>query len=554
MAKLVSRVRKRDGSEESFDGPRLADSLRAAVAEELDQDGWAEELVETVRVQLGSREESVPTAEIARHVVRVLRNCGLKAAARNYRGYRRALEEAVARLRVHTRKGRDSRSRPWDRHRLALSLVRDRYLEMSTARRVSALVERRLVMADLGHVTGRLVAAIADNECRSLGLRSDPLATEHVGVDRRELRAWLGGDCLPSILGHPRLGPEGQDPRPALGEELLARFALEEVLSAPQAEGLALGLFQLPALGDWMRPARLWLCPGPAENESDFWDRVRQAKSQASELQLHLPAKFACTSLSQEAPIWLRDSTTRLRLSTANPDLALAWAEAGHWLSMPAAAFAQTEPDLQEKLGQSDRVMVAWQPPRRMPTEHEQQAQQIDGTAVINLAHAALEAGPWQPAVFQNHVAEALELSCRALLALSERAHGSEHPRISLLPCGLEPAMRSLFPDEKLCGDRIRRQVLSLRGLFEKHARNTGMRLEHVSPPHPGSAGLRLAELDGLPPASTYTCGWTLSDQSEVPDGASFDTAPWLQFPGRAALQNRSWLNRLPRQTDAAES
>jgi ATP cone domain-containing protein len=554
MAKLVSRVRKRDGSEESFDGPRLADSLRAAVAEEIDQEGWAEELVETVRVQIGPREESVPTAELARHVIRVLRACGLKSAARNFRTYRRALEEAVARLRVHTRKGRDSRSRPWDRHRLALSLVRDRYLEMSTARRVSALVERRLVMADLGHVTGRLVAAIADNECRSLGLRSDPLATEHVGVDRRELRAWLGGDCLPSILGHPRLGPEGQDPRPALGEELLARFALEEVLSAPQAEGLALGLFQLPALGDWMRPARLWLCPGPAESESAYWDRVRIAKTQASELQLHLPLQFECSALSHEGPVWLADSSTRLRLSTSNHELALVWADAGHWVSIPAAAFAQTPADRQEKLGLSDRVMVSWQPPRRLPSAAERMTQQIDGSAVINLAHAALEAGPWQPVVFQSQVAEALELSCRALLALSERAHGSEHPRISLLPCGLEPAMRSLFPDEKLSGDRIRRQVLSLRGLFEKHARSIGMRLDHVSPPHPGSAGMRLAELDGLPPASTYTCGWTLSTEGGVPDGASFDTAPWLQFPGLAALQNRSWLNRLPRQTDAAES
>ena len=164
MPRLVSRVRKRDGSEESFDGPRLADSLRAAVDEALPEDGWAEQMVESIRVQLGPREEAVETAEIARLAVKTLRSCGLDDAARAFRSFRRAVERAVAKLRVHTRQGRDARTRPWDRSRLALSLVRDRYLESATARRVAALVERRLVMADLGHVTGRLVSALADNE------------------------------------------------------------------------------------------------------------------------------------------------------------------------------------------------------------------------------------------------------------------------------------------------------------------------------------------------------------------------------------------------------
>lgn len=554
MARLVNRVRKRDGSDESFDGPRLADALRAAVEDALPDDGWAEQMVESIRVQLGPREHAVETTEIARTAVKVLRSCGLEEAALAFRSFRRAVERAVAKLRVHTRQGRDARTRPWDRSRLALSLVRDRYLEIATARRISALTERRLVMADLSHVTGRLVAALADNECRALGLRSDPLATEFVGVERRELRAWLGGDCLPSLFGAPRVGPEGQDPRPALGEELLARFAVEEVLSGPQSEGLALGMFALPSLGDWLRPARVLLRRDAEEEEQAFWARVRAEQSTAREMQIFVPHGADWGPSTTEAPRWLEGPVTRLRLTTSDPILAANWARSGYWVQLPASRFAQAGPDLQSELADSGRIVLAWSPPRRLPPIEERRRETLQGYAVVNLARAALEAGSWHGPEFQQELEESIELACRALLALTRRAGGPEHPRVALLPGGLATAMQTLFPGEILAGDRVRRAVLTVRSLFERCAADVGLRLEHGAPPHPGPTGMRLAELDGLPPEKAYACDWSLRTPQGLPVPAAFDAAPWLEFPVAAASEDRSWLRHIPNSSDLAGS
>ncbi|MAW59438.1 MAG: hypothetical protein CMJ94_01240 [Planctomycetes bacterium] len=554
MARLVSRVRKRDGTEESFDGPRLADSLRAAVDDALPDDGWAEQLVETIRVALGPREQAVETAEIARVVVRTLRECGQVEAARAYRGFRRAVERAVAKLRVHTRQGRDSRTAPWDRARLAHSLLLARHLENSTARRVAALVERRLVMADLGHVTGRLVAAMADNECRSLGLRSDPLSSEAVGIDRSELRAWLGGDCLPSVLGSPRVGPEGQDPRPALGEELLARFALEEVLSGPQSEAMALGMFALPGLGDWLRPARVLLRRDPDEAEMEFWDRVRAEQNTARELQVFIPHSADWQDATVDAPRWLAAPNRRLRLATTHGELAAAWSRAGHWVQLPAASFAAASDELRQELADAGTVVLSWSPPRRLPPVAVRQREIVQGCAVVNLARAALEAGSADGPAFREELEEAIDLACRSLQSLARRAGAEEHARVVLLPGGLPTALRTLFPSEQLAGDQVRRTVLGIRTLFERRAHEVGLRLVHTAPPHPGPTGMRLAELDGLPPERAYASDWSQRSADGLPALSAFDTAPWLEFPAAAALQEPTWQRFVPNPSDLAGS
>lgn len=554
MARLISRVRKRDGSEESFDGPRLADALRAAVDDALPDDGWAEQMVETIRVDIGPREDAVETAEIARVAVKVLRGCGLDDAARAFRSFRRAVERAVAKLRVHTRHGRDARTRPWDRSRLAHSLMLDRYLELATARRVAALVERRLIMADLGHVTGRLVASMADNECRSLGLRSDPLAAESVGVDRRELRAWLGGDCLPSLFGAPRVGPEGQDPRPALGEELLARFAVEEVLSGPQSEALALGMFALPGLGDWLRATRVHLRREASEPEKEFWERVREELGTAREVQVFVPRGADWTALSVQAPGWLEGPGTRLRWYASDLELAAAWAEDGRWVQVPAADFAAGETAQRDRLTATGRVVLAWSPPRRLPPVETRRRERLHGCAVINLARAALEAGPWHAPEFQVELQESVDLACRSLQALAQRAGAPERPRVVLLPGGLPTALGTLMPGEAPGSDRMRRTVLSVRALFERGAQDAGLRLEHARPPHPGPTGMRLAELDGLPPERAYACDWSLRTDSGLPMTSAFDAAPWLEFPAAAALQSTQWLRHVPNPSDLAGS
>jgi hypothetical protein len=562
MARLVSRVRKRDGSEESFDGPRLADSLRAAAVgvENLERnpdawsdsglvsgDGWADGMVEALRLEFGHTSRTIPTTEIARIAVQLLQQAGMHRAARNYTDFRKVLEEAVARLRVHSRQGKKARSRPWDRHQLSLSLVRDRYLDLTTARRVSSLVERRLVMADLGHITARLIRALADNECRSLGIRADPLATEFVGVDRSELRAWLGGDCLPSVMGAPHLGPEGGDLRPALGEELLARFAIEEVLSPSQAEGLSQGRFHLPYLGDWMRPCRMLLRWQTGETEADFWHRVRDAQHQAHELQVFIPRRADWTETSLEAPSWFPQTGHPIRWLSDCPELVRGWAQAGHWVRMTAAKFAALPTATQQHLANTDRVTLTWQPPRRLPPAAEQLRETVDSIAVVNLARCAMETGPWQMQEFMDQVTTSLDLACGTMEALLSRGRGLEHARVVLLPVGLETALRTLLPEEALGGDRIRRTILSLRAMFDRHARAAQLRPEHGSPPHPGPAGARLAQCDGRNPEASYAIGWGLNLATGVPAATSFQTAPWLQFSAAAAVQDLSWLPRIPK-------
>jgi hypothetical protein len=551
MARLVSRVRKRDGSEESFDGPRLADSLRAAAAGVQNLgDAWADELVEAIRLEFGHTSSTIATLEIARLAAHLMREMGLHRVARSYSDFRKLLEDAMGRLRVHTRNGKRAHSRPWDRHQLALSLVRDRYLDLTTARRVSSLVERRLVMADLGHITGRVITAMADNECRSLGLHSDPLATEYVGVDRSELRAWLGGDCLPSVMGAPHLGPEGGDLRPALGEELLARFAIEEVLTPAQAEAISQGRFHLPHLGDWMRASRILLRWQSDENEAEFWQRVRDCRGQSHELQVFIPRNAAWTELSQDAPTWFSGGADKMRWLCDNHELARRWAQNGHWVSMSAASFAAADDSMQRMLAHSERVTLSWQPPKRLPPAAEHREDRLAAAAVINLARCAQEAGPWQTSEFMEDVAESLELACTSLEALLLRGRGTEHARVCLLPAGLDQALAQLLPDEALSGDRARRTILSLRAMFERHIRAAQLRPEHGAPPHPGPAGTRLAQRDGLNPDAGYAMGWALQLDSGVPASTSFQTAPWLQFPAAAAVQDTSWMQRIPKPLD----
>ena len=85
------------------------------------------------------------------------------------------------------------------------------------------------------------------------------------------LRAWLGGDCVPEghVRGLPGLGAEDGDLRPLLGEELLASFALEELLPADAVDAREAGRFELVGIGDWLRPLLLRLHPQADESGED---------------------------------------------------------------------------------------------------------------------------------------------------------------------------------------------------------------------------------------------------------------------------------------------
>ncbi|MCH2113208.1 MAG: ATP cone domain-containing protein, partial [Planctomycetes bacterium] len=289
METFPTRVRKRDGREESFDAVRLAASIQTALSSVNAEIGISTQLAEEVS---GSTfcSATVETSELSALVETTLAEHDFQTAADAYRDFRQQAQHALQRVRIHTARGHEETSRPWDRRRLVVALMRDRHLESGLAGQVARRVERRVLGARLRHLTGRLVGSLADNECRTLGLRGDSLDAERVGLERRHLSAWLGGDCLPASDGSPSMAAPGQDPRPALGGQILARFAGQEILTASQAQGMADGLFELPTLGDWTRPARLLLRPSIGEDENAFWRRVSDELGRAHEVQVHWPA------------------------------------------------------------------------------------------------------------------------------------------------------------------------------------------------------------------------------------------------------------------------
>jgi hypothetical protein len=535
----LRRVVKRDGSEQSFDRLRLTESIEAALSASGESPVLAQQFVETVWARSANDLGRVESARLGEEVVGALRLYDCKSAAEAYAWYRLEEEEILANLRVFTPKGREAASSSWERTRLARSLMRDLYLESNVARDVARRVERRLCALGNRHLTGRLVSALAENECRTMGLGSGPLHSERLGIDRQQLRAWLGGECLPSGVGAPglpTLGPQGQDPRPLLGSELLARFALEEVFSAPQLEAWRCGRFDLLALGDWLRPLRLWLHPEPEESENDFWKRVAEARLLAHEVQVFWPGSRACTSISEMAPIWLTGPGVLLRFATSHPDLARVWAKEGIWFRLPAHTLLAAPEQASQELAASPTCLAQWQPPTRFPAQRELSERRLDQGAAVNLVTAAAEAGALKVDDFLRIVQESLDLACSAMAATCSRAHAGERPKVHLTPSGLPKAIDLLFPDASLRSVRTRRLILALRDRFERAAKAAGLRLEFTCPPHARASGARLAERCGIFGPRDFSCGWMPGPPSDEILSMAIDTAPWLEIPARSLL------------------
>jgi hypothetical protein len=547
--RVPTRVRKRDGSEVAFEELRLVESLEIALEAAGENPDHARQFAEVVMLRLARETvEPAATTRISELAESVLREYGCGGAAQAFRSYRCDEEELVADLRVHGQDGREESSAPWDRARLARSLMRDRYLEGVVARRVARRVERRAVAMALRHLTGRLVAALADNECRTAGLAAGPPTPERLGLDRRHLRAWLGGACLPLGLGGtslPTLGPDAQDPRPILGEELLARFALEEVFGADEREAWSAGRFEVPGLGDWLRPACVRLRPGDAEEEDAFWQRVAEHRPLSREVQVFVPAGYAAGARSAEAPLWLRAAGCRLRFITSDPALAAEWSRRAFWHAMPVAAFLAMPEEARAELGARQRTLLQWQPPQpRLPPAGERARRVTHRSAVINLAAAARAAGAWEDAVFHASVAETLAVACRALAGLARRAEAEALPRVVLLPAGLRAAAEHLYPDPGVRAGRMRRFVLALRDAFDRAPRKAGLRAEHFAPPLAEAAGARLAERSEADAAVAWDVGWSLGLESGEMVALALDTAPWLELPA-AAVASAPWADRL---------
>ena len=540
------RVRKRDGHEESCDELRLQESLERALRAVGDHLPWARQFRECVLLGLDA-DGVVATERLAGNCVAVLQRFGCHAASEAYLAYREAELAARSALRVHVPAAGGPRSAPWDRARLQLGLQRDRYLERAVARQVARRVERRLTAMGQRHVTARLVAALADNECRVLGLAHAALGAERIGPERRHLRAWLSGDCVPAE-GMPSVGPEQGDVRPLLGGELLSAFALEELLPSATVDAREAGRIELLGLGEWSRPLAVRLWRAAEESEEGFWKRVGDSAGRAAEVQVEVGMNSG--ALGRTAPRWLRAGGAPLRLLTDDAALAADWAADGLWPTLTAAAWASADAATLERLLASQGARIAWAPKRaRLAASAESAAparsDTLHGAAVLNLARAAADAGPWGEREFLALVGDAARHACVGLAKLLERSCAGARPRVQLLPAGLPEALRGLFPDPALGEARVRPLLLALRDSLERAARGAGLRADTGRPPRGQGAGTRLADRDGLPGAPSLPLGW-LPDlhPSAAAVRAGLAAAPWLEFP-LTEVHGAAWADLL---------
>lgn len=529
------RVRKRDGHEEQFEELRLIASLERALRAAGEHEAWARQFAETTALRCPQEGGVLETEVLSSTAAEIMLRYGCRDAAEAYRRRRRAEERARHALRVHGSGPSGTRSAHWDRARLQLALMRDRYLERAVARQVARRVERRLTAMGQRHLTARLVAAAADNECRVLGLASAPVGAERVGPERRQLRAWLGGDCLPAgaLRDVPGLGAEGGDLRPALGEELLASFAVEELLDEGAREARARGRFEVVGLGDWLRPLALRLHPEPGEEEEAFWTRVAASAQGAREVQLLLPEGYAGES-SRSLPPWLIRAGARLRLATRDLDLAEDWAAAGLWHALPVDCWAAADSARRTRLREASRTLLCWQPPRRLPAEGELHHGRLHGAAVLNLAGLAREAGPWGESDFLAAVGTTADTACTALRVLTRRACGGVRPRVALLPAGLPQALATLYPDPELAAARRRPLLLALRDLLSRAPARAELRADSGRPPHVADVSARLAERDGGEGPPAYPVGWLPAPAEAAALRCATAAAPWLELPADA--------------------
>ncbi len=527
------RVRKRDGRVEAFDSRRLVAALFAALQAAGEDGRQAVELADSLTRVLAHWERPVEAAEIATAVKTLLEQGGCSQAARGFGRHRAERERRRNRIRVHDADPDRPGFGRWDRGRLARSLLRSRSLKGGVAARIAARVEKRLLGCGLVHVTTRLVAALCDNECRALGLRGDVSRGDPIGPDRNDLRAWLGGKCLPPGAGsgpQPVVLEDAGGLRPALGGEILARFALEEVLDREQARLLEEGLLDLPGIGDWLRPACLRLAPGDGEAEEAFWDRVAVAAREAREVQVFWPSRREASPLCVRAPGWIAPGGS-LRLATDDPEQALAWGLRGLSVRLARVGYEAAPAVLRKRLASTAQVSLFWRPGGKDWRPHLSRDGRLDSLAVLNLSAAAAQPGGIRAADFLQRTWAVAGSACRILGALAERNQSGAHARVALLPAALPRALACVAPGQPASSDRVRRILLALRDILERQASAHGLRLRSTHPPRAAGAGARLAFREGLAGVSSHPVGWVLGPLAGPPSATAFDTAPWLEFP-----------------------
>ena len=276
---MLKRIVRRDGREVPFERDRIRGAVARAQAAVGDDDQlFAEEVADVVtmtlerthataieslhgELPLGSSQTLVPSTapsveEIQDLVERALVQMGRAPVAKAYILYRAGRTRLRDSLRVERpvdsarpMVSDEDSTEPWSRSRLVQTLVSDAALARPLADEVAERVEQRVFGLGLRRVSSSLVRELVAGELAVRGLTSALRQKEPIGLSRHELRDLLAAPApaaLAELAGASAVGAPGADRRPpepagravesALGERLLRRYTLDDILGEQNAE------------------------------------------------------------------------------------------------------------------------------------------------------------------------------------------------------------------------------------------------------------------------------------------------------------------------------
>ncbi|MEW6072080.1 MAG: ATP cone domain-containing protein [Planctomycetota bacterium] len=256
-ARRVRRVQKRDGREVPFDAGKIRAAVSAALAAVGASDpDFAAEVAGVVELALheeaaGDAECAVPHIEHIQDLVeKALMELGAPEAAKAYILYRDRRARIREALQVHAgevpRQG-SMRVRemegvsPWSKGRIVAGLMEEAELPRPAAEEVAAAVEARVFSSGLRRITTSLVRELVLSELFERGWTRALRRQGLVGLARPALRGVLAGHPLAPWREAPEAGAMGPAVRDLVAGEILARYALEDVLPEDAAELHRLG-------------------------------------------------------------------------------------------------------------------------------------------------------------------------------------------------------------------------------------------------------------------------------------------------------------------------
>jgi hypothetical protein len=287
----VTRIKKRDGREVPFDGAKIARAIEHALAAAGEPDArFAAEVAAVVELELrrGAEEralrregEYVPAIEEIQDLVeRALIELGRAGAAKAYILYRerRAQVRAVLQVREERTSGvprvqATHQMSSWSKARISAALIEEALLPRATAEDVARRVELRVIELGLRRISSGLVRELVDIELVELGLTHALRRQEALKLPRHDLRRLLSGQG-----GEPwRAGraPTLRDVEPIVGQRIVSRYALEDLLDEEVAELHLDGDLHIEALGQAQQPAWIGapaalLASGPDSADTPF--------------------------------------------------------------------------------------------------------------------------------------------------------------------------------------------------------------------------------------------------------------------------------------------